>query len=76
MFTFDMAMQVWPPKTCDITITVRAIVSEQQDGVLKDVEVLIFYPQVIVRTIKVRVGKFLVSLCGTVGEYNKIGLGL
>jgi hypothetical protein len=76
MLALHMTMQVWPSKTGDITVFIRAVVSQQQHGVFKDFILLIMYSQVIIGPSKVFLLKVLESALRIIGENDKGGLGL
>lgn len=62
MLALNVAMQVWPSQASHVAICVRAIVSEQEDCVLKDLVIFIFDPKVIIFLRKVRVFEILERL--------------
>lgn len=76
MLGLHMAMQIWPAQTSHIAVFVGTIVPQQQNGILKDLIVLIFDSQIAVGPGKVFLFKFLETSDGIVGENHKVGFGL
>ena len=76
MHALDMAMQVWPAKTGNVTILIWAVVPKQENSVLEDVILFIFDPQCVFLFYKIASIVFLVSFRGIVRKYNKLRLCL
>ncbi len=76
MHALDMAMQIWPAKTGNVTILIWAVVPKQENSVLEDIVVFIFDPQCVFLLYKIGSIEFLVSFRGVVGKYNKLRLCL
>jgi hypothetical protein len=76
MLALHMTMQVRPSKTGDITVFIRAVVSQQQYRVFKDFILLIMNPQVLVGPSKVFLLKVLEPALRIVSENDKGRLGL
>lgn len=76
MLALHMTMQVRPSKTGDITVLIRAVVSQQQHGVFKDFILLIMNSQVFIGPSKVFLLKVLESTLRIIGENDKRRLGL
>lgn len=76
MLALYMTMQVWPSKTGDIAIFIRAVVSKQQHCVFKDFVLLIMDTQVLIGPSEILLLEFFKSSHGIIGEDDKGRLGL
>lgn len=69
---FHMAMQVRPAQTSNIAISVRTIVSQEQDCIFHDLSLLVSDAIVRVCARNICVCKVFVSFCGVVRKYDKV----
>jgi hypothetical protein len=76
VFALDMSMQIWPAETGHIAISIRTIVSQEDDGIFKDIFIFIFDPQIVVCSVQLRVLKVFVALRGIVREDHETRLTL
>jgi citrate lyase gamma subunit len=72
MRTSDMAVKIWPSKTSNIAVQVRAVVSQQDQCVLENLRLLVLDAQVGIDMRKVRVVEVVEFPLVVVCEYDRV----
>ena len=76
MLAFDVTVQVRPSQASHITASVRAIIPQQQNRILKDVVILILDPEVFILLREIGVREILKALSMVVCEDHIVGFRL